>query len=157
MSIHLTPNRLPWPPMIFVGVCAFALLLEALAPLRYDGPAWLTQAGWALGAAAFALIGWSAWTMRRFKTNILPHRAADRIVRSGPFAFSRNPIYLGTTTLLVAAALVRAEPWFLFAAALDAVLVARLAIRREEEHLAARFPEEWPAYRSAVPRWIGPF
>jgi len=156
MSIRLTPNRLPWPPMIFIALAVAAGASERAVPLSYDGPAALVWLGWALGGAGFALIAWSAITMSRASTNILPHRAAESLVTAGPFALSRNPIYLGTTTLLLAAALVRQEPWFLAAAALDAVLVTQLAIKREEAHLAARFGEAWDAYRARTGRWIGP-
>lgn len=142
--------------MIFVALVAAAWGLERAASLSYDGPPALVWLGWALGVAAVGLIAWSAVAMQRAATNILPHRAADSLVTTGPFALSRNPIYLGTTTLLLAAGLVRQEPWLIGAAALDAVLVTKLAIQREEAHLAAKFGAAWEAYKARTGRWIGP-
>ncbi|MDX1717154.1 MAG: methyltransferase, partial [Anderseniella sp.] len=41
------------------------------------------------------------WTMFSARTNILPHRAADRLVTHGPFALTRNPIYVGNTIAML--------------------------------------------------------
>lgn len=113
--------------------------------------------GAALVAAGLALDGAAVVTMARAKTNILPHRGADRLVTGGPFVLSRNPIYLGNTTLLIGAAFVLGNGWFFVAAALGAFATQELAIRREEAHLAARFGADWQAYAARVPRWLGPF
>ena len=112
-----------------------------------------------LGAVAMVLgIGFDVAamvTMWRAKANIFPNRAATALVTWGPFAISRNPIYLGNTLLVAGAAAVFANPWFVPAALLAAVLVWALAIRREEIHLAARFGTDWTAYARQTPRWVG--
>lgn len=68
---------------------------------------------------------------------------------------SRNPIYLANVVTFIGAALTFYSAWFLLAALADALLVQQLAIKREEAHLAARFGEEWRAYATRVPRWLG--
>ncbi len=94
-------------------------------------------------------------TMRRHRANILPHRAATALVTTGPFAWSRNPIYLGNTLMLIGFGLVLRNPWFLPAAAAAAVAVTHLAIRREEAHLEILFGPSWLAYRQRTARWFG--
>ena len=93
-------------------------------------------------------------TMRRARANILPHRAATALVTGGPFALSRNPIYLGNTMMLGGAGLAFANAWFLLAAWMAARLVTVLAIQREEAHLASRFGAAWDAYARRTPRWL---
>jgi protein-S-isoprenylcysteine O-methyltransferase Ste14 len=93
--------------------------------------------------------------MRRHRANILPHRAATALVTSGPFALSRNPIYLGNTLVMIGAALLFASLWLLLAAAAAALAVWALAIRREEAHLAAQFGGAWTDYTKRTPRWLG--
>ena len=153
------PNAVPWPPLLFAGAAGLALLLHHTAPL----PAWLvlrgvpgvSYLGDALLVFGVGLDLWTMLTMWRAKANILPHRAATALVTHGPFAFSRNPIYLGNTLLLVGAGLAFGIAWFLPLAILAAAVVTQLAIVREEAHLNARFGASWREYRLRVNRWLG--
>jgi len=156
---HATPNSVPWPPLLYGGGAVLALLLDLAVPL----PAWWVGAHWpavrllgdALIVSGIALDLWAMATMWRGRANILPHRAATALVTHGPFALSRNPIYLGNTCLLAGAGLAFGIVWFLPVALLAAGLTAHLAIAREEAHLNARFGADWRDYRLRVNRWIG--
>lgn len=155
-GVIATPNRIPWPPILFGTAAIAAVGLGMMLP----GPDWLR-------APTLAIIGWfvlivglvldvaAMATMARHPANILPHRAATALVTGGPFAWSRNPIYLGNTIAMSGAALAFANPWFLPAALLAALAVTRLAILREEAHLAARFGAAWEAYCRRTGRWYG--
>ena len=157
MNWRERPNVLPWPPLIFAFAAIAAFVLGRIYPLgglfttglvtRTLGTITMLLG---LGLDVYAMV-----EMRRLRANILPHRAATALVTTGPFALSRNPIYLGNTILVLGAALVLGNPWFLAAAVVAAVLVEVLAIRREEKHLAARFGAAWEAYVQRTPRWIG--
>lgn len=152
------PNVIPWPPVILLLLAAVAVALHMLLPIAPPPGAviWLRTLGGAVCAVGLGLDLWALLTMYRHRTNILPHRAADRLVTSGPFRFSRNPIYLGNTALLAGLAAVLANPFFLLAAPLNVALVDKLAVAREEAHLEDRFKDAWRAYAARVPRWIGP-
>jgi protein-S-isoprenylcysteine O-methyltransferase Ste14 len=150
------PNRIPWPPILFIAAALAAVGLEMVVP----GPAWLEtpvvrSLGWTALLAGLCLDLAAMRTMSRQRANILPHRPATALVTTGPFAWSRNPIYLGNTIAMTGAALAFANLWFLPAALLAAVAVTRLAIRREEAHLAARFGAAWEAYSQRTARWFG--
>jgi len=150
------PNRWPWPPIIFAGAAAAAFLLGRFSP--WPDASWATPGlrlfGYALFAAGLTLDGAAMLTMRRCRANILPHRSATALVTSGPFALSRNPIYLGNTVALMAAAAAFGNAWFLPAALGAAKLVSLLAIRREEAHLAALFGPAWSTYAQRTSRWL---
>jgi protein-S-isoprenylcysteine O-methyltransferase Ste14 len=155
-STNTSPNRIPWPPILYLAAAVAAVGLGVLVP----GPDWLRHPalaglGWALLLAGLGLDLAAMATMRRHRANILPHRAATALVTSGPFAWSRNPIYLGNTVALCGAALAFANPWFLPAAFAAALAVTHLAIRREEAHLAQRFGAAWAAYRRVHPPDLG--
>ncbi len=150
------PNRWPWPPII-VGLTALAALaLNHLAPTQaVFPPADGTRAlGGAIVVVGLGLDLWAMRTMQRHHANILPHRAATALVTTGPFALSRNPIYLANALLLAGAGLVLTNAWLLLAAVAQTWLVSRLAISREEAHLAIRFGDAWTAYAAQVPRWL---
>ncbi len=154
------PNRIPWPPILFGSAALAAWLAGAALPLPWPGATspgatWLGIAGWGLIAAGLGLDLWAMAVMRRRRANILPHRAATTLVTTGPFAWSRNPIYLGNTLLLAGCGLAIGNPWFLAAALAAALAVTGLAIRREEAHLAALFGEDWQRYAARTGRWLG--
>lgn len=155
LDLKSRPNRIPWPPLIVVGAAALAFLAQRAYPVGLglgSGARWL---GWALIALGVGLDLWALATLSRARVNILPHRAAGGLVTSGPFAFTRNPIYLGNTVVLVGVGGAANSLWFVVAALLAAKLIEVLAIRREETHLALRFGSRWVDYAARTPRWLG--
>lgn len=148
------PNTIPWPPLLLVAGIAFGALLGTLVPIPVVIPAPLQRAGFALLAIGIAFDVSAIIWMSRARTNILPHKAAGALLTSGPFRLSRNPIYLGNTLTLAAMGFAFANLWFTVLAAFMAVLLHRLAILREEAHLAARFGKAWDGYAARTPRWL---
>jgi protein-S-isoprenylcysteine O-methyltransferase Ste14 len=145
--------------MILAAGIGLSVLLDTLMPSGSLVPAGLRPLASAIGvvlvALALGLDLWAMATMARQRANILPHRAATALVTTGPFALSRNPIYLGNTLLLVGIGLALANLWFLPVAGFAALAVDRLAIRREEAHLGLLFPGDWERYRERTGRWFG--
>jgi protein-S-isoprenylcysteine O-methyltransferase Ste14 len=148
------PNRWPWPPLVFGAAAAAAIVLGWVIPLPASEAGWTGSVGIAVMMTGIALDVWAIWTMRRADTNIMPNRAADRLVTWGPFRLSRNPIYSGNTILLIGIGIAFARSWFVVMALLAAALVDRLAIRREERHLAEKFGPAWTDYAARTPRWL---
>lgn len=151
------PNRLPWPPIIYTGAFALAWILQENAPLTpFDQalaliPQWLGLAG-AAGGFGLDLLAMSA--LVRGRTAILPNAGASALVSNGVFAWTRNPIYLGNTILLAGFAIALRWGWLAIFTPLTVLAVTRLAIVREEAHLALRFGEEWRNYSARVRRWL---
>lgn len=151
------PNRIPWPPILFIAAAAAAIGLHRLWPLPW--PHGVLRYGFAaiglcLICAALALEFTAALAMRRRTTTILPHRGASSLLTDGPFATSRNPIYTGNVLLLLGAGLLAGVIWLVLAAPIAAFAVQKLAIEREERHLAARFGAAWRDYAARTPRWL---
>ena len=151
------PNTIPWPPLIYGGIAVFALWLHWTLPLPWPGGAlgaMLAAAGLCLAGAAIALDVTAAMAFRRHRTTIMPHRGATALITRGPFAWSRNPIYVANTLLVAGAGLIFGIAWLLLAALGGALLTQKLAIEREERHLAARFGAAWEEYAAGTPRWL---
>lgn len=156
-DVTARPNSLPWPPMIYLAAIAVGVLLNVLYPLPWLGQP-LSGILFAIGSlmiAAFVALNISAiYTMRRAGTTVRPDRGADHLVTDGPFAFSRHPLYLAGTLLILGIGLVSGIAWFLPLAILAALAVQKLAIEREERHLQARFGTRYLEYASRVRQWI---
>ncbi|WP_372422683.1 methyltransferase family protein [Salinarimonas chemoclinalis] len=149
------PNRWPWPPIVYLAAIVAGFTIERnLAPTSHGGGMALGVLGVAMILGGLGLDLWTASTFSRARTTILPHRGAKALVTSGPFRFSRNPIYLGNSMLVAGLGLVFDNLWLVGFAVVAAFSVQKLAIEREEAHLARRFGAQWQAYAARVRRWI---
>jgi len=151
------PNRLPWPPIIYVVAIALSVILHWLWPLPWLGSPlsdFLLPVGVLTGLGAIAIDVAAMRTLGRARTTIMPNRASENLVTTGPYSFTRNPIYLGNTMLMIAAALVFGIAWFIPLALAAAFATQKLAIEREEHHLAIRFGKRYRDYQKKVRRWI---
>jgi protein-S-isoprenylcysteine O-methyltransferase Ste14 len=151
------PNRLPWPPMIYLAAIVLAAVLAWTVPLPWI-PSPLSDILFAIGIVAIvgvAAIDVSAMrTLHKARTTIMPHRGSDHLVTAGPFSFSRNPIYLANTMLTFGIGLIAGSAWFILLGLIAAFATQKLAIEREEKHLEARFGKKYRDYRKKVRRWI---
>jgi protein-S-isoprenylcysteine O-methyltransferase Ste14 len=84
-----------------------------------------------------------------------PGRPTSKIVTTGVFAVSRNPLYLGGICFLVGIALALNLPWVLVLLVPAIIACHYILIAPEERYLAARFGEEYRRYAATVHRWIG--
>ena len=151
------PNRIPWPPLIYLAAIAAATGLTIARPLPWIGAPLsdiLLAIGWLMVAAVVAIDVTAMRTLMAAKTTIMPHRASANLVTGGPFALTRNPIYLANTMLVVAIGLIAGAIWFLVAAPAAAFLTQKLSIGPEERHLEARFGKKYRDYAKRVRRWI---
>lgn len=77
----------------------------------------------------------------------------EHLVRTGPYAWTRNPMYLGHLVFLTGLTLATRSPLAALALAVNIPWFDRHA-RRDEERLAELFGPEYLEYRDRVPRWV---
>lgn len=145
------------PPTLFVAGFGIGWLAHRAwpVPLVPGGrSAAANGAGWLLVALGLAFTAWGLLTFLRHHTAIMPHRPASRIVQSGPYRYSRNPMYVGMATAYVGGVLVTNMLWPLLLLPLSLLGLTMLVIRREERYLADAFGEEYAAYRTRTRRWL---
>ncbi|WP_265519527.1 methyltransferase family protein [Nitratireductor luteus] len=151
------PSRLPWPPIIYLAAICLALIAGFLLPVP-----WLPRPlsdllfamGWLMVAAGLAIDVAAIRAMRKVGTTVLPHRASEHLVTRGPFAFSRNPLYLSNTMIVLAIGLIMGNAWFVAFGFAAAFATHKLAIAPEERHLAQRFGKHYRDYQKKVRRWF---
>jgi protein-S-isoprenylcysteine O-methyltransferase Ste14 len=150
------PTAVPWPPILFTGALVAAVLLGRFYRLPWPGlddrPA--RMVGYAFGVVGIALMIWGLATLYQAKTNVWPHKGADRLITHGPFRFRRNPIYMGEILILLGLAQATLNIWFAIMAPVFALAILGLAILPEERHLEARFGEDYLDYKARTRRWF---
>jgi protein-S-isoprenylcysteine O-methyltransferase Ste14 len=144
------------PPAIMVLCGAFAWLLARSAPgFTFILPARITIAViLALAGISLALSGVLAF--RKVQTTLNPHtpEKSSSIVQSGPYAFTRNPMYLGLVLVLLGFCTYLANPLSLLAVVVFVAYTMRFQIIPEEQVLLERFGEYYEQYVQSVRRWI---
>jgi len=156
-SLDNAPSRIPWPPILYLAAIAAAIILGQTVPSPWFGSPLadiLFAAGWLLGLAGLFLDIAALRALRLAKTTILPTRASAHLVTQGPYSFSRNPIYLGNTMIVIGIGLITGNAWFLLFALLAAFATQKLAIEPEERHLAQHFGKRYRDYQKKTRRWL---
>ena len=142
------------PPAYFAVALALMAFLHRVAPAAQLLAAPYRYAGIVLMALAIGLAAWGWLTFRRAGTGIIPFSPATVLVTSGPYRFSRNPMYLGLAgTLLGAAVLMGSITPFVVIPAFMALIAERF-IAREEAMLERTFGQQYLDYKARVRRWL---
>ena len=138
-----------WLLVLILAALALDALLKAPAILQYR------PAGVALILAGLGLGVWAVLTFRKLRAQIKPHSDVHgTLVASGPFLFSRNPMYLANVVIGVGAALV-AGTWLMWLVPVVLFMLDELVIIPFEERSVERtFGDAFRAYRTRVRRWI---
>ncbi len=148
------PNVIALPPLVYVAALIAGYVLQALFPLTMPLPSLVrwTGAGVILVSLAFGVPGRAAFA--RAGTEANPFRPSTTLVTSGPYRFSRNPMYVGMTGLLVGLALITRIGWLLILLVPVLGVMHWGVVRREERYLGRKFGPEYEAYRSRVRRYL---
>lgn len=142
------------PPLLYLGALLAGLALHLAAPWSL-APVWGSRVvGTVLFILAAGLARWSFVVMAGVGTSASPRKTSTALVSHGPFALSRNPIYVAMTGLYLGISGLTASVWpLLFLPPLLAVMHWGV-ILREERYLARRFGTPYLAYCGRVRRWL---
>lgn len=146
------------PPFIYAALYLIGLAIErwvvrvrvsALAPHSQ-----LAVVGWVAVAVGFTIAAAGMRAFRRHRTAVLPFRPAKTVVQSGPYRWTRNPMYLGLAIFYGGLTFVfdTAVPLLLLPLAIAAMQM--LVISREERYLTDAFGDEYRRYQQRVRRWL---
>jgi protein-S-isoprenylcysteine O-methyltransferase Ste14 len=148
------PGVIAPPPLILLGFLLLGLALDWLRP----APLFPAAAQYAVGAVLIVLAGALAFSaiarFLRAGTNVPTRQPTTALVTTGPYRFSRNPIYTGMILLLLGVGVMVDSAWILTMAIPFALVIRYGVIAREERYLEAKFGESYRRFRASVRRWI---
>ncbi len=150
-----SPRAAVPPPLVFLGALMIGVALNIALPLpiltdgRIGDVLGLLST---LGSAALAF--WALRTMLRAGEQPDPGAPTRKIVREGPFARTRNPIYLSFALFDLGVALLMNNLWIILVLVPLMLYVDRGIIRREERYLEQQFGDEYLEYKGSVRRWL---
>jgi protein-S-isoprenylcysteine O-methyltransferase Ste14 len=142
------------PPLIYLAAILSGRALDAAVPLPFLGGGRLGAAGAVVMALAVLLFVSSLRRFRAAGTSVRGDQPTATIVQTGPYGFTRNPIYLAFTLFQLGLATWTHNPWMLLTLVPAFALMALVVVPREERYLEARFGAEYLAYKHSVRRWV---
>lgn len=142
------------PPLIFLAAVLVGLGLEWA--LRAD--IGLGRIGLAVGLLTFAeAVAIGLWARRQFikgGTSIRPDMPSEAILTTGPFRFTRNPLYLSLASLQIGIGIAASMAWVIVLAIPALTVIRYGVIAREERYLEGKFGETYLSYKNSVRRWL---
>lgn len=148
-------NRVP-PPMVVLIVGAAMGALARFTPGFDINAGTRLAVGIALIALGLGIVVTGARTFWKARTTIDPvnlHRASSLVV-GGIFSLTRNPMYVGFTTVLIGWAACLGSLWALIGPVVFVLYTTRFQIMPEERMMMTKFGAEYEAYRARVRRWL---
>jgi len=137
--------------LIHIGVTwllgRFILLPIVVSPLARNIGLGLAGIGFLLGMLSF-------YAFMKARTTVDPHGSVKSIVTSGVYRFTRNPIYLGFTLMLIGLPLNSGTYWGVVLAPIFIYFMNRLVIKWEEAYLEKKFGDVYTSFKSRVRRWL---
>jgi len=156
MAVNLFKSVLHNVGVVIVSLALAYLgtIIDALLRItRFSSPL-VMALGILLVLFGFLLRVWAAAHFYSHQMRVISLAPQNSLVTTGPYRYSRNPLYLGgNVCCFFGAALVLGSPTALLMTALHLPLV-NLMIRREEKQLEERFGEEFRRYKKQVRRWF---
>ena len=148
------PRTLAPPPLVYAAGLGAGWWLEHILPLGFNASILARQIAWGIVALGLVLMLWAAWTIWRHHTTVNPYKGAANLVTNGPFAYSRNPIYVADMLVYLAVTVLMGSLWPVFFIPLVWVIMRYAVIAHEEAHLQAKFGEAYQQYCARVRRWL---
>jgi protein-S-isoprenylcysteine O-methyltransferase Ste14 len=142
------------PPWVYLASLALGASLQVLIPAAFLPETLDVALGVPLVVLAIALLSSSVAKFRAAGTPVPARKPTTAIVRSGPYRFSRNPIYLAFSLFQLGVAIWVNGLWLMATLAVAVALMDLVVIRKEEQYLERRFGAEYLDYKAGVRRWL---
>jgi len=107
---------------------------------------------WPVGISVFAVglfLRFWAQLHLRYRLSV-----KTQLTTTGPYRYTRNPIYIGNTLILVALCVMSELLWLCPLVLGYCALIYSLSVRYEERHLSAKYGQAYLDYQASVPRWL---
>ena len=143
------------PPLVYVAFILLGVGLQYAVALTVPGPRYVAvAAGVAFLLAALWLIFNAVNLFKRTGQDPAPWKPSPELVLSGPYRFTRNPMYLGLTCTQIGLGLLLNNLWVALLSALSLLVVHFIAVVPEERYLTERFGESYKGYMIKVRRYL---
>ena len=143
--------KLSFPPVITLVCVLVQVLLYNLIPLTVNLSILM---GLFLLFPSIGVIFLAFKELNKHETTIYPDGEPEHLVTTGPFKFSRNPIYLGMLGIILSVAFLMQSLSALLIPVLFILILENTWIPHEEKKLEEKFKDQWNDYLASTKRWL---
>ncbi|HZD24527.1 MAG TPA: isoprenylcysteine carboxylmethyltransferase family protein [Acidimicrobiia bacterium] len=161
MTDRTDPKESVKPPFGVPPPVVTLLLIVVGLVIQFASPQLVLSAGWVQLVVGLPLLAiglvLTTRSLRLFSVEGTDERYAEPtsvIVQTAPYAWTRNPMFVGAVLMYLGVALAVNTVWILFALPALILYLHFGVIRREERFLEARFGDQFTDYKTKVPRWV---
>jgi protein-S-isoprenylcysteine O-methyltransferase Ste14 len=147
-------NPVVRPPLVVLASLLLGAVLTVAWPLSFVPHVFRLPVGCLLIVMAVALFSYSIKQFRMVGTPVPGNKPTTAIVRTGPYRFGRNPIYLAFFALHLGLAILVNSLWLMATLIPTVAVIAGVVVPREELYLTGRFGAEYLKYKASVRRWL---
>ena len=142
------------PPFVYLTAIILGVAIHLIAPVRFFPAKLAVPFGLGFVAVAIALFYSSVAKLRAAGTPLPGGQPTTTIVRTGPYRFTRNPIYVAFSLFQLGIAIWINSVWLLVTLAAAVTVIDSVVIAREERYLERKFGAQYLDYKKSVRRWV---
>ncbi len=143
-----------YPPILFLLFAAVALALSWVWPFSFPLPIPLKIVSILVAVLGVCLAVWARLVFLYQDTNVDPYAEADRLVTTGPYQYSRNPMYLSLLLVLIGMGFWLQSLSALLLVPLFITVINQRHIKPEEARLQRQFGQRYLDYCVTTRRWV---
>ena len=141
------------PPLAYLAAITVGVGVHHWWPMHARPAGWM-PVGVTLVLFGAALLVWAQVVFRAKRTPLEPWKATQAIVGEGPFARSRNPVYIGFAIIQMGIGIWSDKLAVVLLVLVPVVITAVLIVPRKEGYLRRKFGAEYEDYCARVRRWV---
>ena len=147
------PSRL-YPPHYLVLSIASIIGIDWLVPVPFVAAAFALIGGLLFLVIGLILAASAARLFSKAKTVIVPFSESTKLVVSGAYRFTRNPMYLGMFFCLIGVTLLVNNVVGLLVLLLFFLIIRQRFVLKEEVQMQETFGDDYAQFKARIRRWI---
>ena len=143
------------PPAVFAGLTLLGIVLRyAIGPIPFPTGPLVRLLGAAVLLVGLAIVASARVRFVRTGRSPIPWKPTPELIFSGPYRFTRNPMYVGVTYVQIGIGMAFGNAWIVLLAPVALAIIHVIAVLPEEAYLAQKFGQSYQQYRAKVRRYL---
>ena len=142
------------PPAIYLIAILIGVMIDYFFPFSFMPENFQLPLGLLIILLAAILMALGIREFKKAETNVSPNKPVTAVITSGPFRYTRNPLYVSLSFVLIGIGIWLDNIWIITMLVPVLILIHYGVVKREEQYLTKKFEEKYLIYRGSVPRWF---